>query len=70
MAKNLKFVRTVTDKVDIKGTLSEDAVTITYVEDKETKEANISEYLKKFAGIAINLSISTKTENDLIESNE
>ena len=70
MAKNLKYVRTTSDKVTINGILSDDATVITYEEDKESKEANIKEYLEKFAGMAVSFSISTKSEDDLAETDE
>lgn len=41
MAKNLTYKKTTTEKVTIKGVLSDDATTITYIEDKTEKTVTI-----------------------------
>lgn len=67
MAKNLTYKKTTTEKVTIKGVLSDDATTITYVEDKEEKTATIQDYLNKFASMAVEFSIGCKSDEDLID---
>lgn len=69
MASQLKKTRTITDKVTVKGTLSEDGTVITYVdENKNEQEITVTECLKIFCGKLINFSISEKSEEEL--SNE
>lgn len=65
MAKNLTYKKTTTEKVTIKGVLSDDATTITYVEDKAEKTATVQDYLDKFASMAVEFSIGCKSDEDL-----
>lgn len=66
MASQLKKTRTITDKVTVKGTLSEDGTVITYVdENKNEQEITVAECLKMFLGKAIDFSISEKSEEEL-----
>lgn len=66
MASQLKKTRTITDKVTVKGTLSEDGTIITYVdENKNEQEITVAECLKMFFGKAIDFSISEKSEEEL-----
>lgn len=66
MASQLKKTRTITDKVTVKGTLSEDGTVITYVdENKNEQEITVAECLKMFFGKTIDFSISEKSENEL-----
>lgn len=67
MAKNLSYKRTTTEKVSIKGVLSNDATTITYKEDKSEKTVAIQDYLDKFASMAVEFSIGCKSDEDLAE---
>ena len=67
MAKNLTYRRSTTEKVTIKGVLSDDAKTITYVEDKAEKTATIQDYLDKFASMAVEFSIGCKSDEDLAD---
>lgn len=48
MANQLKKTRTITDKVSVKGVLSEDGATISYMNDKVEEEITIAECLKAF----------------------
>ena len=62
----LSYKRSVTDKLDIKGVLSEDCVTISYKdENKDEREANVADLLKAFAGKGIAFSIQLKSEEEL-----
>ena len=71
MASQLKKTRTITDKVTVKGTLSEDGTVITYVdENKNEQEITVAECLKMFFGKIIDFSISEKSEEELLEIEE
>lgn len=65
MANQLKKTRTITDKVTVKGILSDDGTTITYMNDKIEEEITIAECLKAFLGKPVDFSISVKTEDEL-----
>ena len=67
MAKSqLSKTRTITDRVSVKGMLSEDGTTITYTdENKIEQEITISECLGIFKGKPIDFSISIKSEDEL-----
>ena len=67
MANNLKKTRTITDKVSVKGTLSEDGMMITYIdENKDEQEISVAECLGMFAGKYIDFTVSVKTEDELL----
>ena len=70
MASQLKKTRTITDKVAVKGVLSEDGTTITYMNDKVKEEITVAECLKAFLGRPIDFSISIKSEDELPEDKE
>lgn len=71
MASQLKKTRTITDKVTVKGILSEDGTVITYTdENKVEQDIAITECLKMFLGKPIDFSISIKSEDELPEENE
>lgn len=68
MASQLKKTRTITDKVSVKGMLSEDGTVITYTdENKIEQDITIAECLKTFVGKPIDFSISVKSEDELPE---
>ena len=69
MAKSqLTKTRVITDKVTVKGMLSEDGTTITYTdENKIEQDITVAECLKVFAGKPIDFSVSIKSEDDLPE---
>lgn len=67
MANQLKKTRTITDKVSVKGVLSEDGTTISYMNDKLEEEITIAECLKTFLGKPVDFSISVKSEDELPE---
>lgn len=64
----LSKTRTITDKISVKGILSDDGTTITYKdENKVDQEITVAECLDIFKGKPIDFSISIKSENDLID---
>lgn len=65
MAKNFSHTKVTTDKVNIKGILSEDGTKITYLEEGEEKETVVSKYFKEFAGQPVDFTIGTKETEDL-----
>lgn len=70
MANQLKKTRTITDKVSVKGILSDDGTVITYMNDKTEEEITIAECLKAFLGKPVDFSISIKSEDELPEEDE
>lgn len=71
MAKNPNFTRSMVDKYNIKGHLSEDGKIITYInEDKEIVEMPITTCMSNFLNEDIELTIAVKTSQDLNGSQE
>lgn len=70
MANQLKKTRTITDKVSVKGILSDDGTVITYMNDKTEEKITITECLKAFLGKSVDFSISIKSEDELPEEND
>lgn len=72
MAKSqLTKTRTITDKVSVKGILSEDGTTITYTdENKIEQEITVADCLSLFKGKPIDFSVSIKSEGELSEDEE
>ena len=67
MANNYKKTRTTTDKVSVKGILSDDGTTISYIdENKDEQEISVADCLGMFKGGAIDFSITRKSEEDLL----
>lgn len=71
MAKSqLNKTRVITDKVSVKGMLSEDGTTITYIdENKIEQDITVAECLKVFAGKPIDFCVSIKSEDEIPEEN-
>lgn len=69
MAKSqLQKTRVITDKVAVKGILSDDGTVITYTdENKIEQDITIAECLKAFVGKPIDFSVSIKSEDELPE---
>lgn len=67
MAKSqLSKTRTITDKISVKGMLSEDGTTITYKdENKVDQEIAVADCLNIFKGKPIDFSVSIKSEDDI-----
>lgn len=70
MANQLKKTRTITDKVSVKGILSDDGTVITYMNDKTEEEIMITKCLKAFLGKPVDFSISIKSEDELPEEED
>lgn len=70
MANQLKKIRTITDKVSVKGILSEDGTVITYMNDKVEEKITVIECLKAFLGEPIDFSISKKSEDELPDEDD
>ena len=67
---NFTYKRTLTDKVTIKGMLSEDGKSVTVTEKDYEKEVTVQDYIDKFKGDYIEITLQTKSENDLTEDDE
>lgn len=67
MAKSkLQFKRNITDKLSIKGVLSEDGTFITYTDENDIKqEVKISDLLNAFKNQEIEFGVSLKSDEDL-----
>lgn len=66
-ANKLKFTRTTTDKLTVKGgVLSEDCTTITYTDENDIEQnVKVSDLLSSFKDQVIDFSIALKTDEDL-----
>lgn len=62
---NLTHKKTVTEKVVIKGILSDNGKTITVMEKDTEKDVIIQDYIDKFVGEYIEVTLQTKSEDDL-----
>lgn len=67
---NFTYKRTLTDKVTIKGMLSEDGKIVTVTEKDYEKKVTVQDYIDKFKGDYIEITLQTKSENDLTEDDE
>lgn len=66
MASKLSFKRTTTDKISVKGVLSEDGTVITYEdENKEDQDVKVSDLLNAFKNRLIDFSVTLKAEAEL-----
>ena len=67
MAKSqLSKTRIITDRVSVKGMLSDDGTTITYKdENKIDQEITVADCLNIFRGKPIDFSVSIKSEDDI-----
>lgn len=72
MASDLKRTRSTTDKVSVKGTLSEDGTIITYLdEDKNEQEISVADCLRAFKGKTISFTVQVKKDEELeVETTE
>lgn len=67
----LTKARVITDKVAVKGILSEDGATITYTdENKVEQDISVADCLKSFVGKPIDFSVSIKSEDELPEEDD
>lgn len=66
MASDLKRTRSTTDKVSVKGILSEDGTVITYLdEDKNEQEISVDDCLRVFRGKNISFTVQIKKDEEL-----
>ena len=62
----LSFKRNITDKLTIKGVLSEDATFITYTDENDAEQdVKVPDLLKAFINQPIEFSVSLKSDEDL-----
>lgn len=67
MAKSmLTFKRNITDKLSVKGVLSEDGTFITYTDENDVEQdVKVSDLLKAFINQSIEFGVSLKSDEDL-----
>lgn len=67
MAKSkLTFKRNITDKLSVKGVLSEDGSYITYTDENDAEQdVKVSDLLKSFINQPIEFGVSLKSDEDL-----
>lgn len=67
MAKSkLTFKRNITDKLSVKGVLSEDGTYITYTDENDVEQdVKVSDLLKAFINQPIEFGVSLKSDEDL-----
>lgn len=67
MAKSkLQFKRNITDKLSVKGVLSEDGTFITYTDENDAEQdVKVSDLLKAFINQPIEFGVSLKSDEDL-----
>lgn len=67
MAKSkLQFKRNITDKLSVKGVLSEDGTTITYTDENDIEQdVKVSDLLNVFKNQPIEFGVQLKSDEDL-----
>ena len=71
MASKLKKTRTITDKVSVKGHLTEDGTSIVYSDENDVERiVTVESLISVFKDKDIDLSISLKTEDELPEDED
>ena len=67
MAKsNLTFRRNTTDKLTVKGIMSDDCKTITYTDEYDEEQImEVSDLMHAFKGQEVTMSVALKTDEDL-----
>ena len=62
----LQFKRSTTDKLSVKGVLSEDGTYITYTDENDAEQdVKVSDLLKAFINQPIEFGVSLKSDEDL-----
>lgn len=62
----LSFKRNITDKLSVKGVLSEDGTFITYTDENDVEQdVKVTDLLKAFINQPIEFSVSVKSDEDL-----
>lgn len=66
MAKQLNYKKTTSETITVKGVLSDDATTITYLnEDKDEVTISMQTLMNKFASMGVAISIKSQTDEEL-----
>ena len=66
MAKQLNYKKTTSETMTVKGFLSDDATTITYLnEDKDEVIIPVQTLLDKFASLGVTISIKSQIDEEL-----
>ena len=66
LKSKLSFKRNITDKLTIKGVLSEDATFITYTDENDAEQdIRVTDLLKVFINQPIEFCVSLKSDEDL-----
>ena len=66
LKSKLSFKRNITDKLTVKGVLSEDATFITYTDENDAEQdVKVPDLLKAFINQPIEFSVSLKSDEDL-----
>lgn len=66
MKSKLQFKRSTTDKLSVKGILSEDGTFITYIDENDVEQdVKVSDLLKAFINQPIEFGVSLKSDEDL-----
>lgn len=66
MASKLQFKRNITDKLSVKGILSEDSTFITYKDENDVEQdVKISDLLNVFKNQSIEFGVQLKTDEEL-----
>lgn len=66
MKSKLNFKRSITDKLSVKGVLSEDGITITYTDENDIEQdVKVSDLLNVFKNQPIEFGVQLKSDEDL-----
>jgi hypothetical protein len=66
MKSKLNFKRSITDKLSVKGVLSEDGATITYTDENDIEQdVKVSDLLNVFKNQPIEFGVQLKSDEDL-----
>lgn len=66
MKSKLNFKRSITDKLSVKGVLSEDGTTITYTDENDMdQDVKVSDLLNVFKNQPIEFSVQLKSDEEL-----
>lgn len=66
MKSKLNFKRSITDKLSVKGVLSEDGTTITYTDENDIEQdVKVSDLLNVFKNQPIEFGVQLKSDEDL-----
>jgi len=69
--KNFSYNRKISDKLTVKGVLSEDGTQITYIDDdKDEQIVSVEECVNHFAGQSITFAITLNKDEDLMTGDE